>query len=286
MREPNFLYVGQGRAGSAWLFEVLREHPEVFVPIARDIYYFDRYYHLGFDWYMRHFEPARDEKAVGEVCHDYCLSELYARRIYERFPDAKILYCAREPIDLALAMYCFDINHCYHFTRTQYDTMSFLDIALHYKFFPLMDHYHRLEPFYRLFPRENIYTYFYDEIMDEPQIFVRKLYRFLGVDPEFVPSSLTRRVNPARYARFRPITEFANKTANWLRDAGQPNAVGAVKAQPWIHKLLYKTIDHKTQRPQLDAKTYAFLYEILHRNDSKLEALLGKSLPDSWRPRV
>ena len=45
-REPNFLYVGAGKSGSTWIFEIFRDHPEIFVPISKDIMFFDRYYHV------------------------------------------------------------------------------------------------------------------------------------------------------------------------------------------------------------------------------------------------
>ena len=35
MIRPDFLYIGIARAGSTWLFNMLREHPEVMVPHPR-----------------------------------------------------------------------------------------------------------------------------------------------------------------------------------------------------------------------------------------------------------
>ena len=41
---PNFLFIGTAKAGSSWIFEILREHPQVFVPDAKDLHFFDKYY--------------------------------------------------------------------------------------------------------------------------------------------------------------------------------------------------------------------------------------------------
>ena len=38
---PDFLYIGPDKSGSTWLYEVLRRHPEVFVPSVKDLYFFD-----------------------------------------------------------------------------------------------------------------------------------------------------------------------------------------------------------------------------------------------------
>ena len=45
---PDFICIGAGRAGTSWLYEMLREHPEIFT--ARDIketHFFDDYYDRG-----------------------------------------------------------------------------------------------------------------------------------------------------------------------------------------------------------------------------------------------
>ena len=61
-RNPNFIYIGPDKAGSSWLHDVLIEHPQVFMTPAKDLYFFDRYYDKGLDWYAAHFEKATDEK--------------------------------------------------------------------------------------------------------------------------------------------------------------------------------------------------------------------------------
>ena len=72
---PDFLYIGASKAGSSWIYEILREHPEVFVPLAKDIQFFDWHYDKGIDWYLSFFRPGRGKRAIGEVSHDYFLVE-------------------------------------------------------------------------------------------------------------------------------------------------------------------------------------------------------------------
>ena len=58
---PTFLYIGAPKAGSSWLYEILREHPEVFVPTAKDTQFFDYYFDKGFDWYLSHLGGEREK---------------------------------------------------------------------------------------------------------------------------------------------------------------------------------------------------------------------------------
>ena len=38
---PTFLYIGIAKAGSSWIFEMLREHPEIYIPVAKDLRFFE-----------------------------------------------------------------------------------------------------------------------------------------------------------------------------------------------------------------------------------------------------
>ena len=73
MPDPTFLYIGAARAGSSWMYEILREHPDVFVPLAKDIYFFDKHYDRGLQWYRSFFASAGGRRAIGELSHDYYL---------------------------------------------------------------------------------------------------------------------------------------------------------------------------------------------------------------------
>lgn len=67
MKELDFVFIGSDKAGSTWLFNFLKSHNEVFVPAAKDLYYFDKYYQLGERWYQRQFRLALKGQKIGEV---------------------------------------------------------------------------------------------------------------------------------------------------------------------------------------------------------------------------
>lgn len=85
MPTPNFIYIGPDKAGSSWLHEVLLTHHQVFMPPAKDLYFFDRYYDRGLGWYLGQFAGATsDQSVVGEVCQDYLFSSQAPLRIRSR----------------------------------------------------------------------------------------------------------------------------------------------------------------------------------------------------------
>ena len=65
---PDFVVIGGAKCGTNWLNECLREHPDVYLtPDVHEIFYFDRYFDRGLDWYKRYFRGVRGHKRIGEV---------------------------------------------------------------------------------------------------------------------------------------------------------------------------------------------------------------------------
>ena len=52
---PAFIFIGPSKAGSSWFFEILHEHPQVFVPLNKATFFFSEYYAQGIAWYERFF---------------------------------------------------------------------------------------------------------------------------------------------------------------------------------------------------------------------------------------
>ena len=143
---PNFFLVGAAKAGTTSLFRYLDQHPDIYMsPIKEPNYFADevrvenfapefqerllrwredlRVYLEGSrqerftsgpvsDWndYLRLFEPARDERAVGEASPSYLWSKTAARNIAVRCPGAKILIILRNPVERAFAQHLHTLS--------------------------------------------------------------------------------------------------------------------------------------------------------------------------------
>ena len=285
-RIPNFLYVGASKAGSTWIFECLREHPDVFVPEAKDIKFFDRKFDKGLDWYLSFFSKAVGEKAVGELSHDYFFFPRVAKQIHDVFPDVKILACLREPVDKMISNY--------KYARTIYldPKVSFRDFLfsneavgttginqIHNLGKESAAYVRNLAPYYDVFPRDKIKVVFYDDLKARPLEFIRGIYRFLGVDDAFVPSVLHEKVNASRDSRFGPLGHLMYSAAGLMRLLGWENLVGRIKHNRAFGKFFYKMEVKVEVSPEarLEARRY------FSRDYDRLEALTGLSLPPSWR---
>ncbi len=270
---PTFLYIGASKAGSSWIYEVLREHPDIYVPAAKDVYFFDRHYDRGLAWYAELFAPGASHHARGELSHDYYLSSEVAERIRRDLPEAKLLVCLREPIDWLVSAYLFNLTTHVHGDE------SLESYAARPEVVRQMDYLARLEPFYALFPREQISVRFYDDLRRDPKRFASELYAFVGVDPAFVPSVLETQVNAAREPRNERMAHLTFRVAQVFRKLGMVNFVGAVKRSPALNALLFKP---QHERPTVAEATRKTLFEHHAKSYDALARLVGRPLPAAW----
>ena len=70
-RLPNFIYLGPEKSGTSWLHGTLSRHPQVYLTPAKDLFFFNRFYDRGLDWYREQFAAADSEPVVGEIAHRY-----------------------------------------------------------------------------------------------------------------------------------------------------------------------------------------------------------------------
>ena len=58
---PNFFSIGAKRSGTTWLYEILKNHPEVYLsPYRKETHFFTSQYEKGLNWYKKFF-PRKNE---------------------------------------------------------------------------------------------------------------------------------------------------------------------------------------------------------------------------------
>ena len=103
--KPTFLIVGAARCGTTTLFHLLRQHPQVYVPVRKETQYLTSQYGRGFEWYLSFFRNALKGEQIGE-CTPYYLSDprvpARARMISS---DLRMIVLVRNPADRAYSQY-------------------------------------------------------------------------------------------------------------------------------------------------------------------------------------
>ena len=107
---PNFFIIGSGRCGTSFLYECLRQHPQVYLKASKrpEPHFFlkDSEYVKGLAYYSKsYFSECQGKPAVGEASVNYLFFEKAAERIHDHFPEARLICMVRDPIDRIYSAY-------------------------------------------------------------------------------------------------------------------------------------------------------------------------------------
>lgn len=274
--KPNFLYLGPDKAGSSWLHEVLLVHPQIYLTPAKDLYFFDRYYDRGTDWYFRQFDDARPEHTViGEVCQDYLSHPQAPARIHEVLgPDISMMVTLRDPVDRAFSSYLYMLKHG--------ESPGTFDEALTRR--PELIEHGRygagLARFLEFFDADRIHVALFDDLVREPQTFIDGVLTHLGVEPMVLDEDLVAARLPASRSRSAVVSRGVRKAADWVRRADGAELVGRVKRSPLVHKVLYSPFGD--DKPVPTAAEVERVRELLADDVALLQEIVGVDAASAW----
>jgi hypothetical protein len=266
MLKPNFLFIGADKTGSTWLYQLLRQHPQVYVPNIKDVYFFDQYYDKGLDWYNALFSGApADARVVGELSHDYLYSSRAAARIAKDFPNVKLIVTLRNPIERSFSHFLY-LRRGGKTQGTFHQAAKALpEIINHSIYAP------NLAEYYRLFDASQIKVVTFDKLKSDPEEYAREILTFLGV--EFLHDYPYREdVLAAAKPRSAMVSRGVKAAANIARRLGLPQLVGLVKYSK-LRNLLFSPYGIGTQ-PQMDDALEEELIEMFRDDVSALEKML------------
>lgn len=296
MKLPNFLIVGAAKAGTTALYHYLKQHPQVYMSPNKETNFFAfEGQEISFsgpgdekisesaittlEAYADQFEAASNEVAIGEASPWYLYSTLAAENIHRYVPHAKLIMVLRNPIDRAFSSYL-------HVVRDGRESLSFEEGLLAEEVrvgrsWEFIWHYQRtgfyaaqVERFQRLFPREQMRFYLYDDLSDDPVRFLRDVYDFLGVDADFA-------VNTS----FRPNATGVPRSRLLGRVLVQPNPLRSTVKLLTPRRIRYSIGQRINQRlltkPSLNRETRLKLLRSYRDDISRLEGLIGRDL-SAW----
>jgi hypothetical protein len=206
---PTFIVIGAAKAGTTALYWYFAEHPQVFMSRVKETNYFAHgldpagrllygnpdIHHFpitSLAEYQRLFADSDGALAVGEVSPLYLESPLAAPRIRELLPEVKIICCLRHPVDRAYSDYLMYLrNRSRRFDPARELNAEALWARPDSHWMEIGRYYPQLARYYQVFERSQIHVFPYDDLRRDPVGVTQQLYRFVGVDPDFVPDMKT-----------------------------------------------------------------------------------------------
>lgn len=288
---PNFIGIGGKKCATTWLAQCLRSHPEIFLSTPKELNFFNesRKSQKNMDRYLAHFKAAGDHRAIGEFSTTYLSQPATAAEMAEMLGEIKIIVSLRNPIDRFLSDYTQSvlreqlIRDNKNSKLKQISNVGTAMLEDLQKELPVVfdngKYYPGLNEYIRIFGQESVLVLIKEEIDENPKRELAKLYRFLEVDPGYVPPMLHKLVSPGivpRYAVLEQIRSsiflYCHRKAPFVID--------------WVRKLrlaeLYRRFNASPHTTiELQDRARAALGGFYAEDVNKVQALLGHKI-NAW----
>jgi hypothetical protein len=274
----DFIIVGAQKSGTTSLFQHLRRHPEISLPVGKEVPYFshDTVYARGWTAYMRnlarHESFADPMRKWGTVTPQYMVGGVYqpagdvaARnddertvplRINERLPNARLIAILRDPVERALSHHRMLVMRGLE-RRSFDDAIGELlhpDVLEQSRRYPrertgyiAWGEYGRiLAGYFDVFPREQILVVFTEELERAPAQLLSRVQEFIGVTADFEPDDLGARYQAGAVERGFSLMS----PSSWMSPSSplSPQGVGRALGRNSAARALWHAIPEDRQR--------------------------------------
>ncbi|WP_419662169.1 putative sulfotransferase domain protein [Desulfosarcina variabilis str. Montpellier] len=264
---PNFIIIGAARCATSYLSKNIMQHPDVFLHPKKELHFFDRHYHKGINYYEDFFKNVQ-KIAIGEATPAYLYFSHIPPLIRKHIPNVKLIASLRNPTDRAYSHYWNIVArkrmHNEYFNYTFENQIHSYDRLIKEGFY-----YDMLYRYFDIFPKENIMILFYEELIKESQKHYKRIFKFLGVDYNFVPSNSIYRINASS-------TKNAQSKILYILYLFFTKKIKSYKFANVIQNFNKSTI------PEMNQNTRERLNIIFSDQIEKLEKFLDKDL-SFWR---
>ena len=221
---PDFLCVGAQKGGTSWLYYQLTWHGDFWMPPVKELHYFDvlskvkrtrpprckdardqcflekmtalsTQSYIDLDAYSRLFEP-KGALLSGDITPAYsALRDELIERIVVRFPNLKVIFLARDPVERAWSQLSMGVRlgNISPFDVTDSDQVirNLLNPGVF-----MRSHPSQTVARWKRYVRPELFrVYFFDDLEKNPSELRRTILLFLGADPDKPSGRLTAEQN-------------------------------------------------------------------------------------------
>jgi hypothetical protein len=189
---PNFIVIGAPKCGTTTFCKMLSQHQDVFFCIPKEPAFFsrDEVFKKGITWYKSLFKNVQNELAIGEGTTGYSTSmydRVSARRISETIPNARLIYCVRNPIRRIESIWMDYVSSngfkkhengikiYRNFSKSVRENNGFVATSLYWD---------RLNVYRHKFPDKSIHIVFFEDMINNPKLVLSNALKFLKCNPD------------------------------------------------------------------------------------------------------
>lgn len=229
---PDFVGIGVQKAGTTWWYDLLIQHPQVYVhELSRK----ERHFFLRFAVepfgssdiadYHRWF-PRYQGMITGEWTPDYFDYAWVPPLLAEAAPEARLLLTLRDPVQR------FRSGVTHHLRNGTEDLRAVFEAVRR-------SHYaESMRRWLDCFPRERILVLQYEHCVSDPATELARTCEFLGIDTDYHPAQLRRPVNKTHEGKVRLDPDVERR----LRDIFVPDVMELAKLLPELDLSVWPSV--------------------------------------------
>ncbi|NNK33117.1 MAG: sulfotransferase [Xanthomonadales bacterium] len=216
MKNLDFLIIGAQKCATTTLFEQLRAHPDIAMPLEKEVPFFNSPNATEEEWQSfsdQHFGEA-DGRLWGKATPQYLSDPYAARRIATLMPEVKLVVILRDPIERSWSHYRMDRRRGTE--QRPFDEVirgllepetaqnnRYLPIPRHEQGFESESAFHvawseygrALAPYTAQFPKEQLLVLYLEDLASKPEETLDRLLAFLDLETGFRPPALGKVVH-------------------------------------------------------------------------------------------
>ena len=229
MNLPNFMCIGAAKSGTTSLYDILRQHSDVFIPSFKEPHFFDIHsvYANGLSWYAKtYFNEVRNESCIGDFSPTYLFESKAPERIFTDLgANVKFIIILRNPVDRAY-------SHYLHSKRDEHEHLSFSEALsfekertnnqedylsyLRFSYITQGMYCQMLKRYFKFFPKENfLIINFEKEFVNQRKEIMDRIFDFLEINKEDISIDILS--NQASKAKSIWLKRIMKKSGWWRK---------------------------------------------------------------------
>ncbi|MBR8827302.1 MAG: tetratricopeptide repeat protein [Gomphosphaeria aponina SAG 52.96 = DSM 107014] len=196
---PDFIIIGGGKCGTTSLYQYLGSHPQVLLPHKKELNFFTKNFKYGEEWYLAQFPSItdREDYYTGEASTSYLELPMVPPRVWQMFPEVKLIVLLRNPIDRAVSWHyqvkSLGMDKKQSLEVAIAEEMEFLEQVSESELMKMGRKYpnnllaglylYKLQRWLKLFGREKILILQSEELYEQPAQVMEQVFQFLGLPP-------------------------------------------------------------------------------------------------------
>ncbi len=258
---PTYIIIGAMKCGTTSLHRYLSAHPQIAASTRKELDFFktDQDLAKGVAWYASQFDATYSVR--GEASPNYSKCHLFPavpKRMHAIVPECKIIYIVRDPAERAISHYL----HSWVKGRESRPVAKAFQSFENNNYILTGQYMFQLERFLEYYPQDQVFVLTSDELRNDRQATLSRIFRVLGVDDAFVSTEFAqihhrtldrRRANPlARLARRVPGVSALTRRVIPTSTLRRMRKIGATTAPSLTidHELRNRLVEHYTPELQ------------------------------------